>query len=392
MKLSSIRIKNYRALEDITITLNKNMNVIYGENGVGKSSIVYLLHDSLNTIQHNEGEKFPVFVEKRIRNMAEKASIDIKGDKGSRLEICRFPGSEKEEITKSDDFRMKVVSFIPGMVTSYVVQKIENGQISFGMSIQPKFVYIRGIPNYQKLRDDFFNLEFEENKKRVREYEENKKMEYCNPALQKIRTAIKEINSGFGRITIEGENENRKLIVEKNGIFLDVEDQLSSGEASVIAMIGEICINSFSETTEKDIIVLIDEVDASLHPQWQMKIGKILKTAFPDIQFVMTSHSPFIWSGLDKDEVIWLDYNDEGKVIQKEVEYAKGGSVESIVAHFFDTDNYDNDFSQELNKIEDIIAKKDNTKATEALSLLKTKYGNLPVISQLEFKMRMLGL
>ena len=50
MKLASVTIKNYRALDDITIDLNENMNVIYGMNGVGKSSILYAMHDLLTLL------------------------------------------------------------------------------------------------------------------------------------------------------------------------------------------------------------------------------------------------------------------------------------------------------------------------------------------------------
>ncbi len=392
MKLSSMSIKNYRALEEITIKLNENMNVIYGENGVGKSSIIYILHDLLNAINADFERPISVLFKKRIRDIDREARVSISGSDGC-IEVSYSPGDEKEDVNIQDEkFNVKIVSFIPGMVSQGIIQKVENGQISFGILNSPKFVYTRGILNYQKFKEDFFNLEFEENKKKITEYEKNKEMNYSNPALQKIRSAIKEINPSFGKITIEGEKENKRLIVEKNGTPLDVEDQLSSGEASVITMIGEICINAFSEPNTKDVIVLIDEVDASLHPQWQMKIGKILKAAFPNVQFIMTSHSPFIWAGLDKDEIIWLDADEQGKVIQKEVEYAKGGSVESIVAQFFDTDNYDNDFREELHKIEKIINSKNAKEAIKALSILKSKYGNLPVIAQLEFKMRMLGL
>ena len=46
-------------------------------------------------------------------------------------------------------------------------------------------------------------------------------------------------------------------------------------------------------------VVLIDEVDAHLHPSWQKKIGFWLKTHFPNIQFIVTTHSPFICQAAD---------------------------------------------------------------------------------------------
>ena len=65
-------------------------------------------------------------------------------------------------------------------------------------------------------------------------------------------------------------------------------------------------------------IVLIDEVDLSLHPTWQKRIISILKEQFPKIQFICATHSPFIIQSLEDGELITLDrpldseYSGEG--------------------------------------------------------------------------------
>ena len=65
-------------------------------------------------------------------------------------------------------------------------------------------------------------------------------------------------------------------------------------------------------------IVLIDEVDLSLHPTWQKRIIRILKEQFPNIQFICATHSPFIIQSLEDGELITLDrpldseYSGEG--------------------------------------------------------------------------------
>ena len=46
-------------------------------------------------------------------------------------------------------------------------------------------------------------------------------------------------------------------------------------------------------------IVLIDEIDAHLHPEWQREIGFWLKRHFPNIQFIVTTHSPIICQAAD---------------------------------------------------------------------------------------------
>ena len=61
-------------------------------------------------------------------------------------------------------------------------------------------------------------------------------------------------------------------------------------------------------------IVLIDELDFSLHPKWQRVVADSLKKTFPLVQFIVTTHSPFIIQSLAKDvnpdnidEFLWPD-------------------------------------------------------------------------------------
>ena len=56
-------------------------------------------------------------------------------------------------------------------------------------------------------------------------------------------------------------------------------------------------------------IVLIDEIELHLHPSWQQKIILILRESFPNIQFIMTTHSPHVLSTVDKTEIRILKNN-----------------------------------------------------------------------------------
>ncbi len=58
-------------------------------------------------------------------------------------------------------------------------------------------------------------------------------------------------------------------------------------------------------------VVVIDEIDLSLHPTWQKRIVGILKSLFPRIQFICATHSPFIIQSLDADELITLDRGEK---------------------------------------------------------------------------------
>ena len=67
-------------------------------------------------------------------------------------------------------------------------------------------------------------------------------------------------------------------------------------------------------------IVLIDEIDLSLHPTWQKRIIGILKQLFPKIQFICATHSPFIIQSLEECELITLDQPLESEYSGESIE------------------------------------------------------------------------
>lgn len=90
---------------------------------------------------------------------------------------------------------------------------------------------------------------------------------------------------------------------------------LSDGQRTIAALVAELayrCVVLNGHLKEKAIeesegIILIDEIEQHLHPQWQKNIVNDLKKTFPNLQFVATTHSPFIVQSLKKMEVINLD-------------------------------------------------------------------------------------
>ncbi len=89
--------------------------------------------------------------------------------------------------------------------------------------------------------------------------------------------------------------------------------QLSDGYRSMISLVADIAFRSWSisplaiTNQRQEGIVLIDEIDLHLHPNWQKHIIADLKRVFPKIQFIITTHSPFIVQGLRASELINLD-------------------------------------------------------------------------------------
>ncbi len=101
--------------------------------------------------------------------------------------------------------------------------------------------------------------------------------------------------------------KEQKFYIHQQGKDAYTLQQLSSGFRAVIAIFADILIKiKLLGLTSESIegIVLVDEIDAHLHLSLQQKILPFLKKSFPHIQFIVTSHSPFIVSSLN-DAVIW---------------------------------------------------------------------------------------
>jgi len=67
-------------------------------------------------------------------------------------------------------------------------------------------------------------------------------------------------------------------------------------------------------------LVLIDEIELHLHPTWQRQVVEKLRTTFPNIQFVATTHSPFVIQSLRPGELINLDPEEFGEYADKSIE------------------------------------------------------------------------
>lgn len=139
------------------------------------------------------------------------------------------------------------------------------------------------------------------------------------PAYDAILDAI---NEAFGDELSPGERVIFSTRYERDIVALQMKDgtvvpftSLSDGYRNVIKIIVDIatrmCIlNPYQkENVLKNTpgIVVIDEIDLSLHPTWQRKIIGILKELFPKIQFICATHSPFIIQSLEEGELITLD-------------------------------------------------------------------------------------
>ncbi len=93
--------------------------------------------------------------------------------------------------------------------------------------------------------------------------------------------------------------------------------ELSSGYRSLVTIasdIMDVLYQLWEATTSGQALVLIDEIDAHLHPEWRLKIVDALRAAFPATQFLMTTHDPLVLRGLSREEVLVMTRDEEGMV------------------------------------------------------------------------------
>ncbi len=133
--------------------------------------------------------------------------------------------------------------------------------------------------------------------------------------LPQVEAVKKAVTTCIGECTkVNYDILREQLQVELAGQLLPF-DLLSDGYRNMVAMVADIAwraavLNPHRGTAaprEASGVVLIDEIDLHLHPKWQRHVVGDLKRTFPGIQFVATTHSPFIIQNLREGELIILD-------------------------------------------------------------------------------------
>ncbi|MEQ1750358.1 MAG: AAA family ATPase [Prosthecobacter sp.] len=133
------------------------------------------------------------------------------------------------------------------------------------------------------------------------------------PELNAVKKAILGCIEGGRRIYFSVKLAD--LILEIEGQERQPFNNLSDGYRNMIAMVGDIAWKAVQlnphlgskAAAETPGIVLIDELDLHLHPTWQRRVIEDLRRTFPKIQFICTTHSPFIVQTARADELISLD-------------------------------------------------------------------------------------
>jgi predicted ATP-dependent endonuclease of OLD family len=122
-------------------------------------------------------------------------------------------------------------------------------------------------------------------------------------------------------------------------------NQLSDGYSAVLSIITELILRmeaTGNKAYDLQGVVLIDEIETHLHVALQKKIMPFLCAFFPKIQFIVTTHSPFVISSLENAVVCDLERKE---VISEDL---TGYSYNALVESYFDTDEYSQAIKEKL--------------------------------------------
>ncbi len=322
MRIMRVGAVNFKGFQQLDLDVNGRSMVVFGENGMGKSTmlsiITYLFWPFVNKLNQSQGKLYQSLDATLVRNGASEMGInmDVEGHSGIYT---------LERIYEKGKFGKKAIgassTTYTDFLTDFTTEKYDENLsilIYYGVnrantviSVEPEWkdqLYQSAV--YEKCLDNVVDFKAFFSWFRNREDIENeikiatKDMDYRDRSLECVRNAIMRMLDDVTAIRVK--RNPARLIVKKNGDEYDV-NQLSDGEKCVMAMIGDIArrlaiANPKDENPlQGDGIVMIDEIELHLHPAWQRKIIHVLRKLFPNIQFIITTHSPQVLGSVEAD-------------------------------------------------------------------------------------------
>ncbi len=405
--VTNVKIKNFKIFKDIEFKLSKKINIVLGNNGLGKTSLLQALTLGLlnrDNIEENT-KKFPAYI--NLNAEEERSEIKINWGKNEYRKLWIYSkGLPKEEspvnppynimlaygvnlnTTNNQEHTKFVEKLIIGKNKSYFTESIFEDNYS---EMHDPLKILEHLDNEIKLpyhlRDEL-KLKIK-NKNIDSEYKEiilinNLILETINNFLQLITESeqiqIHYINHVYYFKDFFGNNLKTEHLSEgyKDHILLitDIIIRILSVRSSILDKNENLEINETIFHKAKGIII-IDEFDRHLHPNWQRKLLFQLRKYFPKIQFILTTHNIFsLQSAVGATALIVKKENNKITVTNKKI--PKGFSIESIYKLFFDGKGkmYDKETEESLKTFYKLLGKKRIGKITKEEEIKLKKEAN----------------
>ena len=276
--IKSINIKDFYSIKNISLENLENKKEIYvlGENGDGKSLFLQALTVGLKGVE--EGDVFNL-----VKSQKEHYELKIE-DSNSNT----YDSNDKENVYKN------LFAYGANRNNNCQMKEDESGYLTIfnpSWDLKNPIEWLKYLDHSEK-----------SGKTNIVSVEAAKKL------LQELLNSDVQID-----ITPE------TVTFKEKGSLVTFE-QLSAGYKGVITIITDLLVR-LSENQPNVVsihefkgIVLIDEVELHLHPKWKYNFVKRLRDIFPNIQFIMTTHSPTVLLGASKEAVFYKIYKEDGEV------------------------------------------------------------------------------
>jgi predicted ATP-binding protein involved in virulence len=407
MRLEQLTIKNLRLFGDEEHTINfsadKNITIFLGDNGAGKTTILHgctVVLSNFFTAFPNLSNKMFTDTDVRVISNTQRAdylhvgmSITTEGD--NTIQVDQYRKGNSNDTPKSDLSQLKeYANSLKDKIDAnervalpiLAYYGTERGQIQaperrrdFSV-IFPRWDSYTGAlepaTNFKRFFTWFERNEDEERREQV----SRKDWDYRSYVLEAVRKALNKMDERYYRPRVltsplrfvmddisDLSSTRREQYLHDLPTFTssslpdgfeDVKEvrieQMSDGYRIMIAMIADIAArmaeaNPSPECSGLDDplstpgIVFIDEIDLHLHPVWQRKVLQQLKTIFPNVQFIVTTHSPNVVMGaLDFAQVVKL----ENGIINSDVDISQFKYYDIsqlLLSNLFELDNVRSD-------------------------------------------------
>ena len=353
MRIRELTLRNYRVYaEQPPFEFKDRFTVVAGINGRGKTALLeglallcsrFLPHVSsarsgYRTITPSEVHIGTVSAELGMKVNCAKIPLDYKltYDKEYRqIETTEFSSTIKQEVKKAygdparaDDAAPLAVYYTTDRAGYRLPKKLPT-EVPRGQAAAYSGALLNRTVNFSDFMARY------QSAITVERTERKDNPNYLGGhAVKAISDALTTFLGGFKNLRVQ--EEPLRLLVDKAGEALDLT-QLSDGERSFLAMICDLgrrlaLANPLLDNPLQGAgVVLIDELELHLHPKWQREVSEKLRKTFPNIQFIATTHSPFVIQTLRSGELINLDPEEfdgyAGKSIEDIAENVMGVEV-----------------------------------------------------------------
>jgi len=372
--LTSIHINKIFHLENFDIPIDENQKkhlIITGKNGSGKTSLLNALVDFFQTIQKDKILSFLDF-EKDLNTLKESLSKEQKKASSNYIR-------HQEEVVKDLQARIsstygKLRPRINDLIE--ISRKIQNRDFLFAFYAANRKTQVTipknpEKPNLEpstKITDSkqgefvkfLVDLKIQEalarNENQIADA--NKIKEW----FDNFEKLLSEIFEG-SNVTLNFNYKDYSFTINQDGREFGF-NELSDGYSAIIDIVADLILkmqtpNSLTRFYEKEGIVLIDEIETHLHLELQRLILPMLTKVFPNIQFIVTTHSPFVLSSIKNAVAYDLEKKQR---LEDLTEY----SYEALAEGYFKVKTESNFLQAKLNRFKELAEKTEKDTAEKA--------------------------